>query len=144
MKGKKKSPSRVRYDAGHPTVSFRLSLELKERLEQYIIGEEQDQSAWQEGYYEGYEYGEEVQEERIEEIERKLDRAREKIGEREAYIKTIAGANQGFSRRNQELEAQVALLQKQFSNMTHDELCYMTRTIEQAHVILLKRQYGWY
>jgi len=156
MKGKKKSPSKVRYDAGHPTVSFRLSLELKERLEQYIRGkgisyadyiketldvrEERDQSAWQEGYYEGYEYGEEVQEERIEGIERKLERAREEIGQKEAYINKIAGANQGFASRNRELESQAALILKSFSHMTFDELCCMTRLIDQAKLILLQGQ----
>lgn len=156
MKGKKKSPSKVRYDAGHPVMSFRLSLELKERLEQYIKGkgisyadyiketldarEERDQSAWHEGYYEGYEYGEEVQAERIEGIERKLARAREKIAEREAYINRIASANQDFARRNQEVESQAAIILKSFSNMTFDELCCMTRLIDQAKLILLQGQ----
>ena len=160
MKGKKKSPSKVRYDAGHPVMSFRLSLELKERLEQFIKGkgisyadyiketldvrEERDQSAWQEGYYEGYEHGEKAQEEQLEEVQRELAEAREKIGVRDAYIKEIAGANQAFTRRNQELESQVAILQKRYSNMTFNELCYMRETIDQAKLILLQRQLRWY
>ena len=160
MKGKKKSPSKVRYDAKNPVMSFRLSLELKERLDQYIKGkgisyadyiketldarEERDQSTWQEGYHEGYEHGEEAQEERIEGIERKLARAREKIAEREAYINVIASAIQGLARRNQELEGQVASLQKQFSNMTSDELDCMWNMIYQARINLLVRQLRWY
>jgi len=160
MKGKKKSPSKVRYDAQNPVMSFRLSLELKERLDQYIKGkgisyadyiketldvrEERDQSTWQEGYYDGYEYGEKVQEEQIEEIERELARVRGKIAEHEAHINLITGTNQGFARRNQELESQVASLQKQFSNMTSDELDCMWNIIYKARINLLVRQLRWY
>jgi hypothetical protein len=156
MKGKKKSPSKVRYDAGHPVMSFRLSLELRERLDQYVKGkglsyadyiketldarEERDQSAWHEGYYEGYEYGEKAQEERIEGIERKLAKAREEIGQKEAYINKIAGANQGYARRNQELEGQLALVLKSYSNMTIDEIVCMTNMILQARTNFLRRQ----
>lgn len=156
MKGKKKSPSKVRYDAGHPVMSFRLSLELRERLDQYIKGkglsyadyiketldarEERDQSTWQKGYYEGYEHGEKVQEEQIEEIERKLARAREKIAEREAYINVIASAIQGLARRNQELEGQIALVLKSYSNMTIDEILCKTNVILQARNNVLVRQ----
>jgi len=156
MKGKKKAPSKARYDAGHPTMSFRLSLELRERLDQYVKGkglsyadyiketldvrEERDQSAWQEGYYEGYEYGEKAQEEQIEGIERELARAREKIAEREAYINVIASAIQGLARRNQELEGQIALVLKSYSNMTTDEIVCMTNMILQARTNFLRRQ----
>ena len=160
MKGKKKPPSKVRYDAKNPVMSFRLSHELKERLDQYVKGkglsyadyiketldvrEERDQSAWQEGYDEGYEYGEKSQEERVEETERELSRARGKIAGHEAHINLITGANQGFARRNQELESQVATLQKQFSNMTSDELDCMWNMIYQARINLLIRQLRWY
>ena len=160
MKGKKKPPSKARYDAGHPVMSVRLSLELKERLEQYIEGkgisyadyiketldirEERDQSAWQEGYYEGYKYGEKAQEERIEGIERKLARAREKIAEHEAYMSTIISTSQEIARRNQELEGQIALLRKRYSNMTTDEIVRMTDMMLQARNNFLKRQLRWY
>lgn len=155
MKGKKKPPSKIKYDAEHPVMSFRLSLELKERLENHIrekdisyadyiketldVREARDEVVWQEGFNEGYDAGLKENREQIEEIQKYLVKVQGEINQVRAYIKELESANQSLAIRNKELEAREASRQKAFSDMTLDELSDVEDMILQATKVKLIR-----
>ena len=103
VKKGKQSPSKIKYDAKHPVLSFRLSLELKERLESYIEekgisnadfikealdvkgarDEELKEEAYDAGYEAGYESGLEKGKEHTEEGDEIAAVAKIELEERE-------------------------------------------------------------
>lgn len=155
MKGKKQTPSKIKYNAEHPVMSIRLSRELKEWLENRIKGrdisyahfimetldnrKEKDEELWQEGFNEGYDAGLKKNREQIEGIRRELAKVLNGLDEFKVYIKELGTANQNLVIRNRELEARETSRQKAFSDMTLDELSDVEDMILQATKVKLIR-----
>lgn len=155
MKRKKKPPSKVKYDAEHPVVSFRLSLELKERLEDYIsrkgisyadyiketldVREERDEAVWEEGFNEGYDAGIKENREKFEELQQSVVKVQNGINQFKEYIGELKRANQSLAIRNKELEAREASMQKGYLELTFDELSDIGHTVTKAQLIKLYR-----
>jgi len=134
VKIKKQSPSKLKYDAEHPVISFRLDLELKEKLEGYIeekgisnadfikealdVREAKDAELIERTYDIGYEAGLEEGEERNEEITAALV-------EQKAICATLQYTNQSYAAQNRELQAKVASVQKSFTALDNNELNHL-------------------
>ena len=156
MKGKKQTPSKIKYNAKHPVMSIRLTRELKEWLDNRIKGrdisyahfimetldnrKEKDEEVWQEGFNEGYDAGLKKNREQIEGIRRELAKVLNGLDEFKVYIKELETANQSLAIRNRELEARETSRQKEFSDLTFNELSEIGDLVSRAQLIKLKRQ----
>lgn len=88
---RKQPPSKLRYDAEHPTVSFRVTKELKERLDEVVsqkglsyasfIGEilEHKETREEEAYAQGYQEGYDSREDELEELQGHLQSSNTRI-----------------------------------------------------------------
>lgn len=154
VKKKTQAPSKVKYDAEHPVISFRLDLGLKEKLEGYIrdkgisyadfvkealnVKEARDAEIIEITYDTGYEAGLKEGEERNEEIQKLMLEFQNLYYEKRDYCAKIEYANQAYATRNRELEAQLATVQKNFSALDFNDLRLIGDLALKAQIIKVR------
>lgn len=153
MMKKKQPPSKIRYDKNHPVISFRLSIELKEKLEKYItqrnlsyadfvkMALETRQTEEATAFKKGYEMGERGA---AKELQPKMSEIQNKIEKVETYIRTLEQANQSLAIRNQQLEALVNATRKKMEDLDMNDLDAILDLVHKRELDILKRRLNNY